>query len=216
MDVPGFVELLGRERASAILRCNDAEVARRALDAAIAGGFRVVEVTLTTPRALELIADAASRPGIVAGAGTVLTVEEAEAAVAHGARFLVSPVTDEVVIRRATELGVASIPGGHTPTELLAAHRAGAPLVKLFPAPAGGPAWLRSLLAPLPFLKVVPTNGVDLDNAAEWLAAGAWALGFVASLFQADDLRLGRFDRIEARARQILDSVRPQGVAVGV
>jgi len=216
VDVPAFVELLGRERASAILRSNDAEVGRRALDAAIAGGFRVVEVTLTTPRALELIADAASRPGIVAGAGTVLTVEEAEAAVAHSARFLVSPVTDEVIIRRATELGVASIPGGHTPTELLAAHRAGAPLVKLFPAPAGGPAWLRSLLAPLPFLKVVPTNGVDLDNAADWLAAGAWALGFVASLFQADDMRLGRFDRIEARAREILERVRPQGVPVGV
>ena len=215
MDVPSFVELFGRERASAILRCNDAEVARHALDAAIAGGFRVVEVTLTTPRALELIADVASRPGVVAGAGTVLTIAEAEAAVAHGARFLVSPVTDEVVIRRATELGVASIPGGHTPTELLAAHRAGAPLVKLFPAPAGGPTWLRSLLAPLPFLKVVPTNGVDIDNAAEWLAAGAWALGFVASLFNADDLRLGRFERIEERARQILDRVRGSGVPVG-
>lgn len=216
MDVQEFVDLLGRERASAILRSNDAEVGRRALDAAISGGFRVVEVTLTTPRALDLIAEAASRPGVVAGAGTVLTVEEAEAAVAHGARFLVSPVTDEVIIRRATELGVASIPGGHTPTELLAAHRAGAPLVKLFPAPAGGPAWLRSLLAPLPFLKVVPTNGVDLDNAADWLAAGAWALGFVASLFQADDMRLGRFDRIEARAREILARVRPQEVPVSV
>jgi 2-dehydro-3-deoxyphosphogluconate aldolase/(4S)-4-hydroxy-2-oxoglutarate aldolase len=215
VNVPAFVELLGRERASAILRANDAEVGRRALDAAIAGGFRVVEVTLTTPRALELIAEAASRPGVVAGAGTVLTVEEAEAAVAHGARFLVSPVTDELVIRRATELGVASIPGGHTPTELLAAHRAGAPLVKLFPAPAGGPAWLRSLLAPLPFLKVVPTNGVDIDNAEEWLAAGAWAVGFVASLFQADDMRLGRFDRIETRARQILGRVRGEAVVVG-
>ena len=215
MDVQSFVELFGRERASAILRSNDAEVAQRALRAAIAGGFRIVEVTLTTPRALELIAEAASQPGVVAGAGTVLTVEEAEAAVAHGARFLVSPVTDEVVIRRATELGVASIPGGHTPTELLAAHRAGAPLVKLFPAPAGGPAWLRSLLAPLPFLKVVPTNGVDMDNAAEWLAAGAWALGFVASLFQAEDMRLGRFDRIEARAREILGRVRGEAVVVG-
>jgi len=214
VDVNEFVTLFGRERASAILRCNDAEVARRALDAAIAGGFRVVEVTLTTPRALELIADAASRPGIVAGAGTVLTVDEADAAVAHGARFLVSPVTDEVVIRHAAELGVASIPGGHTPTELLAAHRAGAPLVKLFPAPAGGPAWLRSLLAPLPLLKVVPTNGVDLDNAADWLAAGAWAVGFVASLFQAEDLRTGRFDRIEERARQILERVRGEAVAV--
>src|SRR4029079_16834291 len=144
LDVPAFVDLLGRERASAILRSNDAEVGRRALDAAIAGGFRVVEVTLTTTRALELIADAWSRPGVVAGAGTVLTIDDAEAAVAHGARFLVSPVTDQVVIRRATELGVASIPGGHTPTELLAAHRAGAPLVKLFPAPARTPAWSTS------------------------------------------------------------------------
>ena len=79
MDVPAFVDLLGRERASAILRSNDAAVARRALQAAIAGGFRVVEVTLTTPRALELIAEAASQPGVVAGAGTVLTAEEAEA-----------------------------------------------------------------------------------------------------------------------------------------
>ena len=87
-------------------------------------------------------------------------------------------------------------------------------MVKLFPAPAGGPAWLRSLLAPLPFLKVVPTNGIDLDNAEEWLAAGAWALGFVASLFQPDDLRLGRFERIEQRARQILERVRGEAVAV--
>lgn len=215
MNPQSFVDLLGRERASAILRCDDAETARRALHAAIAGGFRVVEVTLTTPRALELIAEVAAHPGVVAGAGTVLTREEADAAVDSGARFLVSPVTDELVIRRAAELGVASIPGGHTPTELLAAHRAGAPLVKLFPAPAGGPAWLRSLLAPLPFLKVVPTNGVDLDNAEQWLAAGAWALGFVAALFAADDLRLGRFDRIEERSRQILQRVRGPVVAVG-
>ena len=210
-----FVELLAQERASAILRTDDATVAAGALEAAIAGGFRIVEVTLTTPGALELIGEVSRRPGIVAGAGTVLTADEAEAAVAHGARFLVSPVTDEVVIRKATELGVASIPGAHTPTELLAAHRAGAPLLKLFPAPAGGPAYLRSVLAPLPFLKIVPTNGVDLDNAAEWLAAGAFGLGFVASLFHADDLRQRRFDAIEARARQILERVRPAPVRVG-
>jgi Entner-Doudoroff aldolase len=214
VDPQSFVELLGRERASAILRCDDAERARRALRAAVDGGFRVVEVTLTTPRALDLIAEVAAMPGVVAGAGTVLTRDEADAAVASGARFLVSPVTDPVVIRRATELGVASIPGGHTPTELLDAHRAGAPLVKLFPAPAGGPTWLRSLLAPLPFLKVVPTNGVDLDNAAEWLAAGAWALGFVGTLFTAEDLRQGRFESIEQRSRPNLHRQRPHPAAV--
>ena len=214
MDPRQFVELFGQERASAILRCDDAEIAAHAMDAAVAGGFRIVEVTLTTPGALALIRDLSRRPGIVAGAGTVLTVEEAAAAVVHGARYLVSPVTDEAVIRKATALGVASLPGAHTPTEMLAAHRAGAPLVKLFPAPAGGPAYLRSVLAPLPFLKIVPTNGVDYDNAPDWLAAGAYGLGFVAALFQADDLRQRRFDAIEERSRRILDRVRP-AVTVG-
>jgi Entner-Doudoroff aldolase len=211
MEVDRFVELLRRERASAILRCGERDAARQAMDAAVRGGFRVVEVTLTTPGALELIADLASRPGLVVGAGTVLSVGDADEAVDAGARFLVSPVVDTAVIRRAAELGVASLPGAHTPTELLAAHQAGAPLLKLFPAPAGGPAWLRSVLAPLPFLRVVPTNGVDLDNAAEWLAAGAWALGFVASLFAPEDLREHRWDRIEERAARILSRVRPEG-----
>ncbi len=215
MDPETFVELLGRERACAILRSGDAEVGRLAMEAAIAGGFRVVEVTLTTPAALELIGELSTRPDLVTGAGTVLTVAQAEAAVAHGARFLVSPVTDAAVIRRAAELGVASLPGAHTPTELLAAHHAGAPLLKLFPAPAGGPAWLRSVLAPLPFLKVVPTNGTDADTAADWLAAGAYALGFGAPLFQADDMRLRRFDRITTRARLILERVRQEAVLVG-
>jgi Entner-Doudoroff aldolase len=216
MEVDAFVELLRRERASAILRCSERAAAREAMDAALRGGFRVVEVTLTTPGALPLIAELAARPGVVVGAGTVLSVAEAEEAVKAGARFLVSPVVDPAVIRRATDLGVASLPGAHTPTELLAAHRAGAPLLKLFPAPAGGPAWLRSVLAPLPFLRIVPTNGVDIDNAADWLAAGAWALGFVASLFVAEDLRDRRWDRIEERAARILARVRPQETAAAV
>jgi 2-dehydro-3-deoxyphosphogluconate aldolase / (4S)-4-hydroxy-2-oxoglutarate aldolase len=203
-----LVALLGRERGSAILRWSEAETAALAMAAAIRGGFRVVEVTLTTPGALELIGELAQREEVVVGAGTVLTVEEARVAVAAGARFLVSPVTDEAVIRSAGELGVAAIPGAHTPTEMLAAHRAGAPLVKLFPAPAGGPAYLRSVLAPLPFLKVVPTNGVELENAHEWLQAGAYALGFVQSLFRADDLRHGRYQAIEERARKILRELR--------
>jgi Entner-Doudoroff aldolase len=215
MKPEAFVELLREERASAILRAHDPEVARRAMDAAIAGGFRIVEVTLTVPGALELVHDLARRPGLVVGAGTVLTIEQADAAVAAGARFLVSPVTDPVVISRATALGVASLPGAATPTEMLQAHRAGALLVKLFPSPAGGPAWLRSVLAPLPFLKIVPTNGVDLDNAREWLAAGAFGLGFVASLFAPEDLREKRYDRIEARAQRILETVRGASVTVG-
>ena len=204
MTPDDFVTLLGRERATAILRANDQAVAREAMAAAVRGGFRIVEFTLTIPGALDLIEELAARPELVVGAGTVLTEEDAEASVRRGARFLVSPVTDLAVIACAAELGVAILPGAQTPTEMLAAHRAGAPLIKLFPAPAGGPAYLRSVLAPLPFLKVVPTNGITEDNAAAWLEAGAYALGWAGVLFTPDDLAARRFDAIEARARAIL------------
>lgn len=208
MEPRTFVETLGAERAAAILRTDDAERGALAMEAAIRGGFRIVELTLTTPHALELIGELSGRPGIVVGAGTVLGVDEARAAVEAGARYLVSPVVDEGVIAAARDLGVAVMPGCHTPTELLRAHRAGAPLQKLFPAPAGGPAWLRSVRGPLPFLRVVPTNGVDAENAIEWLAAGAYALGFVATLFDPRDLEARRWARIEERAATILERVR--------
>ena len=132
---------------------------------------------------------------------------QAQKSVEAGARFLVSPVVDEAVIGAANELGVASMPGTHTPTEMLRAHRAGAQLCKLFPAPAGGPAWLRSVLGPMPYLKIVPTNGVDELNAGEWIAAGAYAAGFVAPLFVASDIAAGRWDAIEERARRCLAAV---------
>ena len=212
MTPESFVDLLGRERASAILRTDDRAAAAAAMDAAVAGGFRVVEFTLTIPDAYGLIAEFARRPDLVVGAGTVLEVEEARRAVEAGARFLVSPVTDEAVIAAARALGVAAMPGAHTPTEMLRAHRAGAPLVKLFPAPAGGPVWLRSALAPLPFLKVVPTNGVDADNVGAWLAAGAWAAGFTAPLFDPAEMAARRWDRIAERARTILERARPAPV----
>ena len=202
-----FIEQLWRARATAILRCADQRLAADAMAAAVRGGFQVVEFTLTVPGAFELIQDFAARPGLVVGAGTVLTREQARRAVAAGARFLVSPVTDEEVIREATALGVASMPGTHTASEMWRAHQAGAPLVKLFPAPAGGPSYLRSLLGPMPFLRVVPTNGVDPDNARAWLDAGAFAVGLVASLFRPDDLAAGRLDRIEERARAACASI---------
>jgi 2-dehydro-3-deoxyphosphogluconate aldolase/(4S)-4-hydroxy-2-oxoglutarate aldolase len=204
MTPDDFVARLGRERATAIIRTADQGVARDAMAAAVRGGFTLIEFTLTIPGALDLIEEFAARPGLVVGGGTVLTEEEAEACVERGAGFLVSPVTDVEVIERAAELGVAMLPGAHTPTEMLTAHRAGAPLVKLFPGPGSGPAYLRSILAPLPFLKVVPTNGFTQENSAEWFAAGAFALGWTTPLFVPEDVAARRFDAIEARARTIL------------
>jgi Entner-Doudoroff aldolase len=173
------------------------------MSAALRGGFEIVEFTLTIPGVYELISDFSKREGVIVGAGTVLEVEQARRAVEAGAKFLVSPVVDEAVIAAALALDVAVMPGTSTPTEMLRAHRAGAQLCKLFPAPAGGPSWLRSVLGPLPFLKVVPTNGMAFDNMEQWFAAGAWAGGFVASLF-GPDVDAGNWDAIEARARAIV------------
>lgn len=214
MQTESFVRTLGERRVSAILRCFDTSLAAAAMERAIAGGFEIIEFTLSIPGALELIRDFSTRDDLIVGAGTVLTSAEAEAAIAAGADFLVSPVVDEEVIDVAKDAGLASMPGANTPTEMMRAHRAGAPLVKLFPAPAGGPTWIRSLLGPLPFLKVVPTNGVDVENLSEWLAAGAFAAGFATTLFRAEDLHPEGLGRIEERARAIVSQVEAPAASV--
>ena len=207
MKPEAFVERLGREKASAILRTNDQEKAALAMEAAIRGGITILEFTLTVPGALELVQDFSKREGLVVGTGTVMDTQEVRDSVDAGARFVVAPVVDEVVIEAAPDLGVATMPGTHTPTEMLRAHRAGASLCKLFPAPAGGPVWAKSVLGPMPYLKIVPTNGVDEHNAAEWLKAGCFAVGFVNTLFVPEDIAEGRWDELEARAGRCIQAV---------
>lgn len=205
MTPSDFVTRLGQLKASAILRTPSADAAVGAMEAAVRGGFRICEFTLTIPDVFDIIREFSRRhPEVIVGAGTVLEVEEAHQAVEAGARFLVSPVTDEAVIRAATELGVASMPGTHTATEMLTAHRAGAPLQKLFPAPGVGPDYVKACLGPMPFLKIVPTHGVTRDNARAWLDAGAHAIGFVAPLFDPVLVNEQRFDELEQRARDLL------------
>jgi Entner-Doudoroff aldolase len=177
------------------------------MTAAIRGGFRIAEFTLSIPNAFALIGEFAGEGDVIVGAGTVLTAEDAAEAVRVGAQFLVSPVVDEAVIDQAKALGVAIMPGCSTPTEMLRAHRAGAPLQKLFPEQAIGPKWVQQTLGPLPFLKIVPTSGVTRDNAAEYLRAGAFAVGFVNSLFDPNDIADENWPAIEKRAAKMLRSV---------
>ncbi len=213
-----FVADLAVHRTCAIVRATAREVAAQAMQAAIDGGVRICEFTLSTPGALELIAAFGDRTtpageSVIVGAGTVLTRAQLDDAVAAGARFVVSPVFDPDVIAAARDAGVAVIPGVHTPTEMLAAHRAGATALKLFPSPAGGPEWLRAVLAPLPFLPVVPTHGVTLDNVGEWLDAGALAVGLVGDVFRPDWLATGDFAAVHDRVAAIRDVVRLRGPA---
>jgi len=203
-----FVRRFKAERASAVLRTHDRHAARQAMEAAIRGGFRIVEFTLTIPGAFELIEEFAARSDLVVGAGTVLSIDEAFEAVQAGASFLVSPVVDEAVIDEALALDVAAMPGCSTPTEMLRAHEAGAPLQKLFPEQGIGPSWVKQTLGPMPFLNIVPTAGVTLANAADYLRAGAAAVAFVNSLFGPDDVAGENWKAIEDRAAAMLRAVR--------
>jgi 2-dehydro-3-deoxyphosphogluconate aldolase / (4S)-4-hydroxy-2-oxoglutarate aldolase len=159
---------------------------REALTAAVAmldAGLNAVEVALTTPRALNVVAElTAGRPDALVGAGTVIDAPAARAAVEAGARFLVSPSLHPEVIRTGHRYGVPVFPGVATPTEMVHALEEGADALKLFPASGASPTWLRDVRAAIPQAPVIPTGGVTMDNAPEWIAAGAIACGMGSAL----------------------------------
>ncbi len=203
-----IASVIVENKLSAIVRTQDESLAREAMDAAVAGGFRLVEFTLTTPNAFGLIASFRENTELTVGAGTVMSAEQARQAVEAGAQFLVSPICDPEVLAAAASLDVPMIPGASTPTEMERAHRLGADFVKLFPAPAGGVSFVRAVRGPQPHLRIFPTAGVDPDNFIEFLEAGCAGAGFVASLFTPDDMANRRFDLIEQRAEVIFKKLR--------
>ncbi len=197
-------EILVR-KISAIIRMDNQKVAEQAMQAAVAGGFRVVEFTLTTPGALNLITQFRENDDLIVGAGTVMSPTIVQEAVEAGAQFLVSPVCSVDVIQEAEKLDVVSMPGTFTATEMESAHRAGADFVKLFPAPANVAEYIRFILAPLPHLKIFPTSGVNLDNMLDVLQAGAAGTGFVRPLFNPEMIRNKNYDGIRQRAEAIVE-----------
>ena len=183
---------------------------RALVGALVAGGVSVVEITLTTPGALAAIRDLTARdavPGAVVGAGTVLDERSARDVIAAGAGFVVSPTLDPAVMRCCREGNVPCMPGALTPRELLEASRAGASHIKLFPASLVGPRYIREVLAPLPFLRLVPSGGVSLDNADEWIRAGAIAVSVGSALVSPSLVAEQAWDRLTARARALIDRV---------
>ena len=197
-------ELLER-KISAIIRTDNQKVAEQAMQAAVAGGFRVVEFTLTTPGALNLITQFRENDDLIVGAGTVMSPTIVQEAVEAGAQFLVSPVCNVHVIQEAEKLDVVSMPGTFTATEMESAHRAGADFVKLFPAPENVAEYIRFILAPLPHLKIFPTSGVNIDNMLDVLQAGAAGTGFVRPLFNPEMIRNKNYDGIRQRAEAIVE-----------
>ncbi|WP_326673393.1 MULTISPECIES: bifunctional 4-hydroxy-2-oxoglutarate aldolase/2-dehydro-3-deoxy-phosphogluconate aldolase [unclassified Streptomyces] len=177
------VRAVTAQRVFAVIRTAGPEEAVAAADAVLEAGLQAVEIALTTPRALTALARLTeTHPGALLGAGTVIDATAARAAVEAGARFLVSPSLDPEVIRTGHRYGVPVFPGVATPTEMVRALEEGADALKLFPASAVSPAWLRDVRAALPQAPVLPTGGVTPDNAPEWIAAGAVACGMGAAL----------------------------------
>jgi 2-dehydro-3-deoxyphosphogluconate aldolase/(4S)-4-hydroxy-2-oxoglutarate aldolase len=193
----------------AVIRIRDAAKLRAVVDAIAAGGVRAIEVTMTVPGAVGLIATLAkSLPSeILLGAGTVLDAETARAVIDAGARFVVSPVLRPEVIVACHERGVPVAPGCFSPTEILDAHQRGADIVKVFPATALGPSYIKDVRAPMPQLKLMPTGGVTLDNAGDWIRAGAVAVGVGSALVDSKAIDEGRFDVLTGNARRIVASV---------
>jgi 2-dehydro-3-deoxyphosphogluconate aldolase/(4S)-4-hydroxy-2-oxoglutarate aldolase len=193
-----------------VLRARNADQALAVAKAMIAGGVTVVEVTMTVPGALDVLKELKSEYGtkLLLGSGTVTTAHEAEATIDAGAEFVVSPSLHPEVIALTKAREKLSIPGALTPTEVITAWRAGADYVKIFPCSAmGGASYLKSLLAPFPQLKLIPTGGVTLDTASSFLHAGARALGVGSDLVNLAAIDAGTPEVITAAARAYLEVI---------
>jgi 2-dehydro-3-deoxyphosphogluconate aldolase/(4S)-4-hydroxy-2-oxoglutarate aldolase len=194
-----------------VVRATSADEAMRAIDAIREGGIAVLEITMTVPGAVGVIEQVSARYGTEAlvGAGTVLDPETANTCIAAGARFVVSPALNLETISYCKRHDVVVMPGALTPTEVVQAWNAGADFVKVFPAGAvGGPSYLKALKAPLPHIELVPTGGVSLKTAADFIKAGAAALGVGADLVDIKAIREGQASLITERARQFVQIVR--------
>ena len=202
-------EIIERVGLIPVLRAKSSRQAHAAVQAMIAGGVTVVEVTMTVPGAVDLIKELKSEygsKGLLLGSGTVTTPSEAQATINAGAEFVVSPSLHPEVINTTKTNGKLSIPGALTPTEVITAHRAGADYVKIFPCSAmGGASYLKSLLAPFPFLKLIPTGGVTVETAVSFIQAGARALGVGSDLVNLAAIDDGRPEIITDIARAYLD-----------
>ena len=193
----------------AIIRAAGSDQLLQAADAVYEGGVRAIEVTLTTPGALEIVEQARTRydQGVVFGAGTVLDPESARAAILAGAQFIVTPTLNLDLIALCRRYSIPVIAGAYTPTEALAAWEAGADMVKIFPANIGGPGFIKALRAPLPQIDLVPVGGVDLNNTAAFFKAGAVAVGVGSSLIDQQLLASGDFSALTRRARDFIEQV---------
>ncbi|MCE9526377.1 MAG: bifunctional 4-hydroxy-2-oxoglutarate aldolase/2-dehydro-3-deoxy-phosphogluconate aldolase [Planctomycetales bacterium] len=194
----------------AVIRADNGDLLVDVAESLLAGGVEVMEVTFTVPRAIRVLEKVADRIGsrILLGAGTVLDTETCRAALLAGAEFIVSPAVNVEVIELCKRYSKPVMPGALTPTEVITAWQAGADIVKIFPSEITGPKYLKALHGPLPHVRLMPTGGVNLETAAEFLRCGACALGIGSSLVDPKVVAAGDLKKIESLARQYVQIVK--------
>lgn len=203
------LRLLKDSGVVAVVRRPPYEKAVRITDALVAGGVKALEITVDSDRAFELISLLNERYGeeVLVGAGTVLDAETAEKAIEAGAQFIFSPILDEETIKATIHHDVISIPGVMTPTEIVKGYRLGADLLKIFPGSSLGVNYIKELSAPLGHIPMMPTGGVTLDNVAQFIRAGAVAVGLGSSLLDKKAMEEERYDDITKRAEQFIQAI---------
>ena len=211
MNSAEVLRALGVRQALGVIRKCPREHSIAIAGAAVDAGLDVLEITLDSDDALGQIRElVAARPHAIVGAGTVHSAAEVEQAANAGVQFVVSPMLSESVIARALALGLVPLPGVATPTEMARAIDCGAPAVKFFPAAQlGGPAFVAAVVAPMRGIKIIPTGGVDISNARQYLDAGSFAIGIGGSLFTSGALRTGDASHIERSVREFLQVITP-------
>lgn len=206
MDKQAVLDRIESLGLLAVLRGPSPELTVRMVEALVAGGVYGIEITYSTPNAEAVVAELAEKFGdrILLGMGTLIRPEQAASAKAAGAQFLVSPVCDPELVRAMVATGLPVMAGALTPTEVLQAHQLGSDVVKIFPGSMTGPSYIKALKGPFPYIRMMPTGGVNAGNIADWFAAGVVAVGAGSELCPPKLAKEGRFDEISERAREFV------------
>ncbi|OGU66542.1 MAG: 2-dehydro-3-deoxyphosphogluconate aldolase [Stygiobacter sp. RIFOXYC2_FULL_38_25] len=204
-----ILEEILKRKSVAVIRLKDADKLKKVIEAIALGGVSVAEVTMTVPNAIGLIKQITQElsEDIIVGVGSVLNADTAKQAIEAGAKYVVSPVFKKEIIDAAHAYDVPAMPGCFTPTEILTAYEYGADVVKVFPADVLGMAFFKGILAPMPHLKLMPTGGVSLTNAGDWIKAGAVAVGIGSALLDKDAIDSENYSKLTENAKLITQNI---------
>ena len=204
-----IVNSLIKASAVAVVRLTDPTKLMKVSEAIYAGGVSAIEITMTVPNAIKMIEEASKVLGsyMLVGVGSVLDPDTAQKAIDAGAKYVVSPIFKKEIIETAHKNNIPAMPGAFTPTEILTAYEAGADIVKVFPADVVGMAFFKGILAPMPHLKLMPTGGVSLTNAGDWLKAGACAVGVGTALLDKKAIATEDYKTLTANAKILMESI---------